>query len=137
MRQLLLQARNQIHDLTEQSSILHLTTAGLPPSDLNKDVKAIIIEELRINPNQKDLKTVVAKIKGVEADHLAVGDKVSIRKTGETAEWKCRICSQTHARGKCGFAQPAKRKVIKQKTVGLKTKEIEAKARTVIKEAGE
>jgi hypothetical protein len=34
-------------------------------------------------------------------------------------------------------ARPAKRKVIKQKTVGLKTKEIEAKARTVIKEAGE
>ena len=34
-------------------------------------------------------------------------------------------------------ARPAKRKVIKQKTVGFKTKEIEVKARTVIKEAGE
>ena len=34
-------------------------------------------------------------------------------------------------------ARIAKRKVIKPKTVGLKIKEIEAKARTVIKEAGE
>jgi hypothetical protein len=59
----------QIHELTEQSLILHLTSAGLPHSDLNKDIKAIIIEELRINPNQKDLKTVVEKKKGVEADH--------------------------------------------------------------------
>ena len=60
----------QIHELTEQSLILHLTSAGLPQSDLNKDVKAIIIEELRINPNQKDLKTVVEKIKGVEVYRL-------------------------------------------------------------------
>ena len=64
--------------------ILHLTTAGLPPSDLNKAVKALIIEELRINPNRKDLKTIVSKIKGIEADYLVVGDgKILIRKTGE------------------------------------------------------
>ena len=41
-----------IKDLTESSLILHLTTAGLQQSDLNKDVKAIILEELRLNPNQ-------------------------------------------------------------------------------------
>ena len=51
----------QINELTEQSLILHLTTAGLPHSELNKDVKAIIIEELGINPNQKDLKLVLEK----------------------------------------------------------------------------
>ena len=33
----------QIHEFTDQSLILHLTTAGLPPSDLNKAVKALII----------------------------------------------------------------------------------------------
>ena len=39
-----------IKDLTESSLILHLTTAGLQPSDLNKDVKDIILEELRLKP---------------------------------------------------------------------------------------
>ena len=66
----------QINELTEQSLILHLTTAGLPHSDLNKDVKTIIIKELRVNPNQKDLKVVLEKIKGVEADHLPGRDSV-------------------------------------------------------------
>ena len=51
----------QTNELTEQSLILHLTTAGLPHSDLNRDVKAIIIEELRVNPNKKDLKVVLEK----------------------------------------------------------------------------
>ena len=65
----------QINELTEQSLILHLTTAGLPHSELNKDVKAIIIEELRMNPNQKDLKLVLEKIEGLKADHLDVQER--------------------------------------------------------------
>ena len=93
----------KIHELTDQSLILHLTTAGLPPSDINKAVKSLIIEELRVNPNlnQKDMKTIVAKIKGIEADYLAVGEgKILIRKT-ENTEWKHRLCQEQHERGKC------------------------------------
>ena len=52
------------------------------------------------------MKLVLEKIKGVEA----VADKTSIRKTGETGEWKCRICSKTHAKGKCGYTCPTCKK---------------------------
>ena len=56
-----LAADAEIEKLTEASLILHLTTAGLAPTELNKAVKTVIIEELRINANQKDLKTVKLK----------------------------------------------------------------------------
>ena len=61
----------QINRLTEASLILHLTSAGLPHSELNKSAKGLIIEELRQNPNQKDLTNIITKLKGLEADHLA------------------------------------------------------------------
>ena len=90
----------EIDKLTEASLILHLTTAGLAPTDLNKAVKTVIIEELRTNANQKDLKTVVAKIKGIEADFNANGDKNTIRIVNEK-EYKCRLCKKLHSKGKC------------------------------------
>jgi hypothetical protein len=88
----------KMKELTEPNLILHLTTTGLPQSDLNKDVKAIIIKELRVNPNQKDLKIVLEKVKGVEAD----GTRNSIRRVGDP-EWKYRACNKPHAKGKCGY----------------------------------
>ena len=60
-----LAADEEIEKLTEASLILHLTTASLAQTDLNKAVKSVIIEELRVNAIQKDLKTVLGKIKGI------------------------------------------------------------------------
>ena len=94
----------QIDKLTEASLILHLTTAGLVPSELNKAVKTLIIETLRTNPDQKDLKKVVAQIKGIEADFNANGDKSAIRQVTSDKEYLCRLCNKTHSRGKCSIS---------------------------------
>ena len=91
----------RISTLTEASLILHLTTAGLPHSDLNKSAKTIIIEELRQNPDQTDLNKVIAKLKGLEADHLATADKTAARQVNQ--EFMCKICNKKHARGKCSY----------------------------------
>ena len=93
----------KIEELTEASLILHLTTAGLAPSELNKEVKQIILEELRTNPNlaSKDLRKIMERIRGVEADHNAEGsNKSNIRKVGE---FKCKTCKKTHSRGECTY----------------------------------
>ena len=90
----------EIDKLTEASLILHLTTNSLAQTDLNKAVKSVIIEELRVNANQKDLKTVLGKIKGIEADFNANGDKNTIRSVNER-EYHCRLCKKFHLKGKC------------------------------------
>ena len=91
----------KIEELREASLILHLTTAGRAPNDVNKKVKQIILEELRVNPNQKDLRKIMERIRGVEADHNAEGNnKSNIRKVGE---FKCKTCKKTHSRGECNY----------------------------------
>ena len=90
----------EIDKLTESSIILHLTTNSLAQTDLNKAVKSVIIEELRVNANQKDLKTILGKIKGIEADFNANGDKNTIRSVTE-GEYNCRLCKKFHKKRKC------------------------------------
>ena len=90
----------EIDKLTEASLILHLTTNSLAQTDLNKAVKSVIIEELWVNANQQDLKTVLGKIKGIEADFNANGDKSTIRAVNE-GEYLCRLCKKFHKKGKC------------------------------------
>ena len=94
----------KIEQLTEAALILHLTTAGLLPGELTKEVKQIILEELRTNPNlnSKDLRDILEKIRGVEADHNAAegAGKSNIR---QVKEFKCNTCKKTHSRGECQY----------------------------------
>ena len=76
--------------LSEESRLLVMSS---PP-------KQIILEELRINPNlaSKDLRKIMERIRGVEADHNAeVNNKNNIRKVGEFK------CKKTHSRGECTY----------------------------------
>ena len=93
----------KIKELTEAALILHLTTAGLIPGELTNKIKPLILEELRTNPNPKanHLRDLVEKIKGIEADHFADGNKHPIRQV--TREFKCRTCQKTHSRGECQY----------------------------------
>ena len=93
----------QIGQLTKASLILHLTVAGLAHSELNKSVKAMIIEALRVNPNQTDLTRIITKIKGLEADYNANGDKNAIRAVNHGKEYMCKLCNNTHGRGECSI----------------------------------
>ena len=88
----------RISTLTESSLILHLTSAGLQSSELNKSAKSMIIEELRKNPDQADLDGIVTRLKGLEADHLATGDKTAARQVNQ--EFFCKVCKKRHAKGK-------------------------------------
>ena len=87
----------KINQLTEASLILHLMSAGLPQSELNKSAKRLIIEQLRENPNQKDLTEIVAKLKGIEADHKEKTDVKSVI----PFEYNCRVCMKKHSKGQC------------------------------------
>ena len=61
------------------------------------------MEELRTNPNPKanNLRDLVEKIKGIEADHGADGTKHPIKHVNR--EFKCRTCQKTHSRGECQY----------------------------------
>ena len=92
----------QIDKLTEASLILHLTAAGLPTSDLNKSSKNLIIEELRQNPNLKDLTKILTKLKGIEADHVASTEKPQDVRSVKH-EYDCKLCDNRHSRGECTY----------------------------------
>ena len=94
----------RISSLTEASLILHLTTAGLQPSELNKAAKSIIIEELRKNPDQADLDGVVSRLKGLEADHLATADKTSVKQVNQ--EFFCKICKKNTRKASAHILAP-------------------------------
>ena len=91
----------RISTLSESALILHLTSSGLQQSDLNKAAKAVIIEELRKNPDIAVLDSIVAKLQGLEADHLATNDKINARKVNQ--EFDCKVCKKRHAKGKCAI----------------------------------
>ena len=111
----------KIEQLTEAALILHLTTAGLLPGELTKEVEQIILEELRTNPNpnSKNLRDILEKIKGIEADHNAAegAGKSLVR---QVKEFKCNTCKKMHSRGECQYmyALSAKRLVTSKTDAG-------------------
>ena len=53
------------------------------------------------NPKASDLRDLVQKIKGIEADHGAEGVKHQVKRVDR--EFKCRTCQKTHSRGESQY----------------------------------
>jgi hypothetical protein len=101
------EAKNaEIASLSEHSLILHIFTANIQgTSDLNRTVKSSILEELRKEPNQLELNTIMNNIKGHEADNLAGVDTKNrvnfVDGEGAKREYLCRLCKKMHEKWKC------------------------------------
>ena len=61
---------SEIQELTTSSIILHVFCHSVPTNESNKNIKNKVIEQLRLEPNIKDLGDILSVIKGLEADQV-------------------------------------------------------------------
>ena len=89
----------KISELTESALVLHIFGATLPNTETMKPIKALVIEQLRKNPNLASLSNVITKIKGLESDHNATSNIHKVKEVKSTYE--CKLCKKTHGRREC------------------------------------
>ena len=98
-------AQAKLKELTDTALILHIFSASLPQSDLNKTVRQVVIEELRLNPNKVKIREVQSKISGEESNANAIASSVNTNKVKEIKQkgFSCRFCKKSHARNECTY----------------------------------
>ena len=89
----------KISELTESALVLHIFGATLPNTETMKPIKALVIEQLRKNPNLASLSNVITKIKGLESDHNATSNIHKVKEVKST--YDCKLCKKTHGRREC------------------------------------
>ena len=89
----------KISELTESALVLHIFGATLPNTETMKPIKALVIEQLRKNPNLTNLGTVITKIKGLESDHNATSNIHKVKEVKPT--YDCKLCKKRHGKREC------------------------------------
>ena len=89
----------KISELTESALVLHIFGETLPNTETMKPIKALVIEQLRKNPNLASLSNVITKIKGLESDHNATSNIHKVKEVKST--YDCKLCKKTHGRREC------------------------------------
>ena len=83
----------KISELTESALVLHIFGATIPNTETMKPIKALVIEQLRKNPNLTKLSNVITKIKGLESDHNATSNIHKVKEVKPT--YDCKLCKKT------------------------------------------
>ena len=76
----------KLKELTDTALILHIFSASLPQSDLNKTVRRLVIEELRLNPNKVKIREVQSKISGEESKANDIASSINTKKVKEVKQ---------------------------------------------------
>ena len=76
----------KLKELTDTALILHIFSASLPKSDLNKIVRQLVIEELRLNPNKVKIREVQSKISGEESKANDIASSINTKKVKEVKQ---------------------------------------------------